>query len=540
MGSALALGSNLQTRSTRSAATAQPFEDDPESILRKARRSRRAKQSSDTHPRLESVTRGLPVGLARSIETSLTEGYPIVDPEVDDNYFDTDLPQSRHSTDPEQVFNQTWGYLPPLDAETVALIEAIIANPQMAKESIRISSDNAQFPRGLMHRNVFLSESPIADPVATCIKQLKLGESVRETDEERESHRQLWILDQIKCKDGSNEALFQRTVMMSLIARHSLIYETRPDSTGFLDFSVEEVWTCPPMPTRAYTKDGQYLTQPKPDLAVCFRREAVINNKLWYEMPAATMGLACYEKVTETAGERIFHFFTIEAKKAEMSPDDTVGKRQSLNNASQGLHNMFEFFKDAGPEHVKLFFKEVRFFSVVASTEGLTIRIHRATQGRGDESDIGLIMPDRTDYPLRFEYEEFARVEKRGFDRDTVFETFERILVGYGVKKLRVLLSDAAKAIMAKLSGDPVGMKEREDRNFYRYNQTDKKPGSRKSTTAASKTPSIASRSVDNLQTPTQTRDLTPMQIGSSFGSKRHRTQSEESALPTYTRPRKK
>ena len=540
MGSALPLGSNLQTRSTRSAATAQPFEDDPESILREARRSRRAKQSSDTHPRLESETRGLPVGLARSIETPQTEGYPSADPEVDDNYFDTDLSQSWHSTDPEQVFDQAWGYLPPLDAETVALIEAIIANPQMAKESIRISPDNAQFPRGLMHRNVFFSESPIADPVATWIKQLKLGESVRETDEERESHRQLWILDQIRCKDGSNEALFQRTVMMSLIARHSLIYETRPDTTGYLDFSVEEVWTCPPMPTRAYTKDGQFLTKPKPDLAVCFRREAVINNKLWYDMPAATMGLACYEKVSETAGERIFHFFTIEAKKAEMSPDDTVGKRQSLNNASQALHNMFEFFKDAGPKHEKLFFKEVRFFSVVASTEGLTIRIHRATKGRGDESDIGLIMPDRSDYPLRFEHEEFARVEKRGFDRDTVFETFERILVGYGVKKLRVLLSDAAKAIMAKLTGDPVGMKDRENRNFYRYNQTVIKPGSRKSTTAASKTPSVASRSVDDQQTPTQTRDLTPMQIGSSFGSKRHRTQSEESVLATYTRPRKR
>lgn len=430
--------------------------------------------------------------------------------------------------------------MPPLDEETVALIEAIIANPAMAKESIRISPDNPQFPRGLMHRNVFFSESRVADTITTYIKQIKLEESPRESDEERESHRQLWILDQIRCKDGSNEALFQRTLMMSLIARHSLIYETQPNSTRCLDFSVEEIWNCPPMPTRAYTKDGQFLTQPKPDLAVCFCREAVINNKLWYNMPAATIRLACYEKDTESAGERIFHFFTIEAKKAQMSPDDTVGKRQSLNNASQALHNMFEFFKDAGPNHEELFFNKVRFFSVVASTEGLTIRIHRATRGRADRSDMGLIMPDRPDYPLRFEHEEFARVEKRSFDRDTVFDTFERILVGYGVKKLRVLLSDAAEAIMEKLSEDPEGMKEREHRHFYRYEQTVLKPGSRKSATAASKTPSVANRSVDSLQTPTQTRDLTPMQIGSSFGSKRHRTQSEESGLGTYIRPRKK
>jgi hypothetical protein len=55
-------------------------------------------------------------------------------------------------------------------------------------------------------------------------------------------------------------------------------------------------------------------------------------------------------------------------------------------------------------------------------------------------------MPDKPNYPLRFEHEEFARVEKRGFDQDTVFATFERILVGYGVKKLLLLLSDAADA----------------------------------------------------------------------------------------------
>ena len=541
IGSGTALAANSRTRSTRSAATAQPFEDDPESILREARRSRRARQSLDAHHRLESSACGLPVGLVRSIESSLTENYRSADSEVDSNYFDNDPTQSWQSTDPEQVFNRTWGYLPPLDEETVALIEAIIANPAMAKESIRIGPENPEFPRGLMHQNVFISESPDADPIAIYIKQINLEESPRESDEERQSHRQLWKLDQIRCKDGSNEALFQRTLMMSLIARHSLIYKTQPDSKRFLDFSVEEVWNSPPMPTRAYTKDAQFLTQPKPDLAVCFCREAVIDNKLWYNMPKATIRLACYEKDTESAGERVFHFFTVEAKKAEMSPDDTVGKRQSLNNASQALHNMFEFFKDAGPKHEEIFFKEVRFFSVVASTEGLTIRIHRATRGRADRSDLGHIMPDRPDYPLRFEYEEFDRVEKRTFDRDTVFDTFERILVGYGVKKLRGLLYDAAEAIMEKLSDDPEGMQEREHRHFYRYEQTVMKPGSRKSATAASKTPSIANRSVDSLQTPTQTRDLTPMQTGSSFGSKRHRTQSEESGLGTHIRrPRKK
>lgn len=81
-------------------------------------------------------------------------------------------------------------------------------------------------------------------------------------------------------------------------------------------------------------------------------------------MPKATKRLVCYENMSEIRRARGFHFFTIEAKKGLMSADDTVGKRQSLNNASQALHNMFEFFRDAGPQHEDIFFTKVRFFSV--------------------------------------------------------------------------------------------------------------------------------------------------------------------------------
>jgi hypothetical protein len=165
--------------------------------------------------------------------------------------------------------------------------------------------------------------------------------------------------------------------MMSLIARHWFIYERgyQPTLSRFQCRRALELSTdADPSVLVGYT----YLTQPKPDLAVCFRRQALIPDYLWNKMPIATKRLACYENAGEIAETRVFHFFTIEAKKALRSADDTVGKRQGLNNASQALHNMFEFFRDAGQQHEDIFFTNVRFFSVVASTEGLTIRIHRA------------------------------------------------------------------------------------------------------------------------------------------------------------------
>jgi hypothetical protein len=125
------------------------------------------------------------------------------------------------------------------------------------------------------------------------------------------------------------------------------------------------------------------------------------------------------------AGEtRVFHFLTIEAKKGSIAADDLVALRQSLNNAGQSLHNMFEFFRDAGPEHEGGFFDKVRFFSVAVSTQGLVIRIHRATREPSMHRDPGLISPDRPDYSLRFKHREFFKIPRESFDRKPVLKMF--------------------------------------------------------------------------------------------------------------------
>jgi hypothetical protein len=59
-----------------------------------------------------------------------------------------------------------------------------------------------------------------------------------------------------------------------------------------------------------------------------------------------------------------------------------------------------------------LFVEKVRFFSVVASTQGLTIRIYRATRGAGTGSGFSLTMDDQPTYPLIFEHRELDKISK--------------------------------------------------------------------------------------------------------------------------------
>ena len=184
----------------------------------------------------------------------------------------------------------------------------------------------------------------------------------QETDAERETYEKLWKLDQDKCVNGSNEALFQRTLMMSFIARHCLLHGGSAKRPFNLDFSVEEVWTCPPMPSRAYDFSGKFLTQPKPDLAVYFCRESLISDDLWDNMPHATQRLACYEKLDLIGGDKIFHFFTIEGKRSQTSTDDNTAMFQSLNNASQALHNVLNSFKTQDHVTERSFFLNSGFF----------------------------------------------------------------------------------------------------------------------------------------------------------------------------------
>ena len=62
--------------------------------------------------------------------------------------------------------------------------------------------------------------------------------------------------------------------------------------------------------------------------------------------------VVCYEGKSNAHKRRAFHSLTIESKNAWKIILDPVSQYQALNSASQSLHNMYEFFDEAGPKHL--------------------------------------------------------------------------------------------------------------------------------------------------------------------------------------------
>ncbi|CAF9942914.1 MAG: hypothetical protein ALECFALPRED_010219 [Alectoria fallacina] len=390
--------------------------------------------------------------------------------------------------DSQERFNHKWGYVPPLDEETTRIIEAIIKNPARA--------ETMQFLSGLHNRNVLSDPSSHLDPRKEEIQSIPLEGYLQETQEQETSHEELWKSDKAKCTPDSSEALYQRTLMINLITRHCLIYQLDSSKQQIFDFSVEEPWGCLPMPSRLLwaipknqKSEAKFLTQPKPDLAVCFKREAVISDRMWKTLPEPTKGLACFENSSSSAS-RIFHFLAVEAKKAMLDLDSPQALHQCLNNASQALHNMFEFFRDAGPEHEQVFYNKVRFFSVVANRKGIIVRIHRAIRKPDDAGPWELVMPDRPDYRLEFEFREFQRISDADeFSRKKVLEVVKKILK-YATDDLLKMINAAASKLVQNLEKDLGLYFARREADFYSYGQPNPKSFKSSRRTSTSVVPS--------------------------------------------------
>ena len=284
----------------------QPFEDNPESILHNYRKGTGARQSAKAPARPQSPVPSRPDRPVQSIETLPGMDQGFIDYGVDIESPDEEYSLEQQIIDTEEAFNRKWGYLPPLDEEAAAIIDALIEDPANAMASARINPTSETFFSGLDTRNVDTKENKISDPYAANFDLQP--HTLRETAAEKASYERLWTLDRAACVHGSNVALFQRTLMMGFIARHCLVYEQDATRPSHLDSSVEETWSCPPMPTLDYKMRHKFLIQPKPDLAVCFKRDELIPMDLWKNMPDATRRLACYEKLDECENLKPFTF----------------------------------------------------------------------------------------------------------------------------------------------------------------------------------------------------------------------------------------
>jgi hypothetical protein len=118
------------------------------------------------------------------------------------------------------------------------------------------------------------------------------------------------------------------------------------------------------------------------------------------------------------------------------------------------LHNIYKFFKEARGSYEEKFFEQVRFFSAVATTEGVVIHIHQAK--KTDENSKYSPIPranNREDYPLQFEFQQFWPLEadhetdsKPPLNRQTIVQQIENIIVGYGANELFPKLSHRSSA----------------------------------------------------------------------------------------------
>jgi hypothetical protein len=424
---------------------------------------------------------------------------------------DKNTPFWLRDTDPQAAFYRKIGYLPPLTPEVSALVEALRADPEMTI----ISPGDDGFERGLTQRNILIDASPDRDPAISKIANLKSALGHKTPDQQE---LDLWNCDLAKCwKD--NEALFQRTIMIAMIDRGRLFYDKTSAVLDRIDFSVEHVWRCLPMPSRAYRAREQFLTMPKPDLSVCFQREQLIPEKDWQELPTATKQLVCCEGLEGSMGTRAFPFLTIEAKSSFTSTQDQVTLQKNLNNASQELHNMYEFLEEAGGSYEEKFFEQVRFFSAVATTEGVVIHIHRAK--KIDENSKYNPIPganNREDYPLQFEFQQFWPLEadheadsKPPLDRQTILQQIENIIVGYGANELFPLLQEAAKIVSQKFSKDDRLLEARANQFYYMHGQEPLRSKKRNRRENPPQEQSVESSDTDQIQAgsnPTKKRKI--------------------------------
>lgn len=365
--------------------------------------------------------------------------------------------------DPLTTFYNQVGYLPPLDDATLDLLDAILPNLGLVARMPLVSASKHTdiFKKGLEYRNVDQRPSRASDSLCEEIKCLVLPEWLKEDPVEKTYKNYLWELDREKASNEGDEATFQRTVLTSMIDRYRFMYGNGLTGKAMLDFAFESSWNCTPMPTRAFLRREMFLTQPKPDLAVAFRRESLFPEGLdWNLFPAATQSLVCFEKTVIPQSGRAFHFLAIEAKNADTNVHSEVALLQGLNSASQALHNMYEFFREADEEgeneFVNIFFDRVRFFSVVAIADTIQIRIHRACRVSSsmnpadrDYEPQRFTNPIYDDYPLRFAYDNYWKGDSE--NRQDVMDQLAHILYGYGAGELAGHLQSAIRKVAQKL-----------------------------------------------------------------------------------------
>ncbi|KAI0455591.1 hypothetical protein F5B21DRAFT_503150 [Xylaria acuta] len=223
------------------------------------------------------------------------------------------------------------------------------------------------------------------------------------------------------CKAPANEAVFQRTIMMSIIDRFHL--------KSAFDFNCEGHWSLQgshPLPSTGGPSD--LITGPKPDLAIFFRFDSLVGMELRNQIIPAELE-SCLNP--DNHEERCFPFIFIEAKKGFSDIEPAV--LANMHSASQALFNIYTWMVKAG--HQAAFFKDVRLFSFAINAQQIIARVHRAVP-----IDVG------GQIGLEFYYDELNT--QIYYTRDKICTLIHNILSEYAESKLLGVLKAAVEKVL--------------------------------------------------------------------------------------------
>ncbi|KAH9905854.1 hypothetical protein F4778DRAFT_681545 [Xylariomycetidae sp. FL2044] len=242
------------------------------------------------------------------------------------------------------------------------------------------------------------------------------------------------------CKDPSNEAVFQRTVMMSIIDR-SHLKET-------FDFNCEGQWSLQgtyPLPST--NGPGDMVTGPKPDLAIFFRYDELVGTDPVSRSASIPKELqSCINP--DGYLERCFPFIFVEAKRGFDNIEPAV--LANMHSASQALFNIYAWMNRAKQD--TKFFTDVRLFSMAINAEKLIVRVHRARE---------IVNGDRTG--LVFTYDDLYHQPKFYYTRDEACTFVHNILNNYAKQTLLPTLKDAIATVLKEHERDVGFLKRKSD-----------------------------------------------------------------------------
>ena len=184
------------------------------------------------------------------------------------------------------------------------------------------------------------------------------------------------------------------------------------------------------------------LSHPKPDLTIAFKTTSLLPEDcaLTDLMGLGSLVSHLFPEGTSDGGiDRTFHFLSIEVKEKNGKVGNVPPRNQNLNTAAQALHNIIVVIKKAELEET--FFREVRVFSIVATTACFELRVHRPIRLIHGHQYI------KHDYPVRFGYDEALNIGS-SYMKAMASRTVYNILDHYGVMKLHPIMKQALAIVL--------------------------------------------------------------------------------------------